>query len=95
MDRSSLYPGRSPPLPLVAAVEPAEPRKKKLYIEDIDKVRIEYDKQSDTLYIHFADPDEEAEEAFMTEEDIIVRVKDGKLLTITVMGFSEKTGYQC
>ncbi len=74
---------------------PAEPRPRRLVVEDPHRIRVEYDRNTDTLYVYFADPEEEADEAFMTEEDVIVRVKGNRLLAITVTGFSEKTGYQC
>jgi uncharacterized protein YuzE len=73
----------------------AERRPRRVCIEDIEKVWFEYDKQSDILYIHFADPEEEAEEAIMTENEIVFRIKDGKLLGMTIMEFSRKSGYQC
>jgi len=73
----------------------AERRPRRVYIEDIEKVWLEYDKQSDILYIHFADPEEEAEEAIMTENEIVFRIKDGKLLGMTILEFSRKSGYQC
>ncbi|WP_317896468.1 DUF2283 domain-containing protein [Pyrofollis japonicus] len=64
-----------------------EKRPKKLCIKDIEKLYIEYDKQSDTLYIHFADPEEEAEEAMLIGDNIVVRIRDGEILGITVMEF--------
>ncbi len=68
-------------------------RRKRFCIDDIEKAWIEYDRQSDILYIHFADPDEEAEEAIMTENDIVFRVKGDRVLSMMIMGFSEKTSY--
>ena len=73
----------------------AERRPRRLYIEDVEKITLEYDKQSDILYIHFTEGDEEADEAFMTENDIVVRVKGDRILDIMVMEFSRKSGYQC
>ncbi len=69
--------------------------KKKYYIDDVEKIVFEYDKQSDILYIHFADPSEDAEEALMTENEIIIRIKDGRILSMTILDFSKKSGYQC
>lgn len=65
------------------------------YIDSVEKIMLEYDAYTDTLYIHFADPSEEAEEAVMTENDIIVRLKNNRILGITIADFSKKIGYQC
>lgn len=73
----------------------AEKRPRRAYIEDLEKVWIEYDKQADILYIHFADIDEEADEDLMTENEIVFRLKGGKLLSMMVLDFSRKTGYEC
>jgi len=70
-----------------------EQKPRRLYIEDIEKIYLEYDKQSDVLYIHFGE-EEEADEAIMTENDIIIRIKGDKILGITVMDFTHKTGYE-
>ncbi|KSW12246.1 hypothetical protein CF15_05700 [Pyrodictium occultum] len=75
-------------------MELEEPRKRRYCIEDIERVWIEYDRQSDILYIHFGDIDEEAEEAILTENDIVFRVKSGKLLTMSIMDFSRKAGLE-
>jgi len=64
-----------------------ERRPRRLFIRDIEKIRIEYDKQSDTLYIHFTDPSEEAEEAILVGDNIVVRIKGDEVLGITVMEF--------
>ncbi len=69
--------------------------KKKYYIDDVEKIVFEYDKQSDILYIHFADPSEDAEEALMTENEIIIRIKGERILSMTILDFSKKSGYQC
>ncbi len=65
----------------------AERRPRKLFIRDIEKMRIEYDKQSDTLYIHFTEPEEEAEEAILVGDNIVVRIRGDEVLGITVMEF--------
>lgn len=69
--------------------------KKRYYIEDVEKIVFEYDKQSDILYIHFTDPSEDAEEALMTENEIIIRIKGERILSMTILDFSKKSGYQC
>lgn len=61
-------------------------------IRDLDKIWIEYDKQNDILYINFGYDIEDADEEFLSGEDIVVRIKDGRVVGITIMNFSEKTG---
>ncbi|MEB3816991.1 MAG: DUF2283 domain-containing protein [Desulfurococcales archaeon] len=63
---------------------------RKLCIEDIDKLWIEYDRHNDILYINFGR--EEADESIMVEDDVIVRLKEGKLVGIVVSNFSKKVG---
>ncbi|ABM81015.1 DUF2283 domain-containing protein [Hyperthermus butylicus] len=72
----------------------AERRPKQYYVEDIERLWIEYDRQTDTLYIYFADKNEEPEEALLVGEDIIVGVKGDKLLSITVNEFSRRIGLE-
>ncbi|WFO75430.1 DUF2283 domain-containing protein [Desulfurococcaceae archaeon MEX13E-LK6-19] len=67
-------------------------QEKEYRIKDLDKIWIEYDKQNDILYINFGYDIEDADEEFLSGEDIIVRIKDGRVVSITIMNFSEKTG---
>jgi uncharacterized protein YuzE len=62
--------------------------RRSLKIEDINNMWIEYDRQTDTLYIYFGK--EEAEESFMLEDNIIVLVKDDKLLGVIINDFSSR-----
>lgn len=71
-----------------------EIRRKSFCIEDVEKIWLEYDKQSDVLYIHFGDINEEADEAILTENDVIIRVKGNKILTMTIMEFSRRAGLE-
>ncbi len=66
----------------------------KMYsIKDLDKIWIEYDKQNDILYINFGYDIEEADEEFLSkDEDIVVRIKDGRVVSIMIMNFSGKAG---
>ncbi len=61
-------------------------------ISDLDKIWIEYDRQNDILYINFGYDIEDADEEFLSGEDIIVRIKAGRVVSITIMNFSEKAG---
>ncbi|MCD6488348.1 MAG: DUF2283 domain-containing protein [Desulfurococcales archaeon] len=59
-------------------------------IADIDKIWIEYDRQNDILYINFGYDIEDADEEVLSGEDIIVRIKHGRVVSLTIMNFSEK-----
>ncbi len=66
--------------------------KKTYTIGDLDKIWLEYDKQNDILYINFGYDIEDADEEFLSGEDIVVRIKEGRVVSLMVMNFSEKTG---
>ncbi len=71
----------------------SKPEAKMYSIKDLDKIWIEYDKQNDILYINFGYDIEEADEEFLSkDEDIIVRIKDGRVVSIMIMNFSGKAG---
>ncbi len=61
-------------------------------IRDLDKIWMEYDRQNDILYINFGYDIEDADEEFLSGQDIVVRIKNGRVVSITIMNFSEKAG---
>jgi uncharacterized protein YuzE len=65
-------------------------RARRLIVEDIDKLWIEYDKQNDILYINIGL--EEADESIMLDNDIIIRLRGDKLVGIVVNDFSKRAG---
>ncbi len=67
----------------------AEKRPRQYCIRDIERMWVEYDKNTDTLYIYFADKNVEPEEAILVGDNIIVGVKDGELISITINEFSK------
>ena len=71
-----------------------EEKPNQYYVEDIEKLWIEYDHQTDTLYIYFADKNEEPEEALLVGENVIVGLKDNRLLSITINEFSRRIGLE-
>ena len=50
---------------------------------------VAYDREADVLYISFG-PDREADEAMLTDEDIIIRYRKGEMVGLTVLHFSER-----
>ncbi|QOR95097.1 DUF2283 domain-containing protein [Thermosphaera chiliense] len=54
---------------------------------------IEYDKQNDILYLNFATEIGDADEEVLSEDgDVVFRLKEGRLVSIMVLNFSEKIG---
>ncbi len=70
----------------------SEEAREELKIGDIHNIWLEYDKQTDILYINFGTDIEDADESVMVDDDIIVRIKNGRVVSITIMNFSEKAG---
>lgn len=65
-----------------------------LVLEDIDKVRVDYDRATDTLVITFGEGSEEAEEAILTENDVGYRIKGGRVVEITVFNLLKRLGLE-
>lgn len=62
------------------------------FVKDLNRLWIEYDKQNDILYLNFGEEVEEADEEILVDEDVAIRVKDKRIVSIMVMNFSEKLG---
>jgi uncharacterized protein YuzE len=63
-----------------------------LPIADIKNIWFEYDSRNDILYINFGYDVEEADEEILLENDIVVRLKGGSIIGMTVFDFSKKIG---
>ncbi|MEM1620058.1 MAG: DUF2283 domain-containing protein [Fervidicoccaceae archaeon] len=57
---------------------------------ELAEVRIEYDPQSDVLYIDFAPDSEEASEEELIGDDVVARLREGVLVGLTVLDFSRR-----
>ncbi len=62
----------------------------RLTIEDVKSMWIEYDRQSDTLYIGFGS--EESEESYLLDNGVIVNYKGDKLISIVIEDLSRRLG---
>ena len=69
--------------------------KRNLEISDASKIWFEYDRQNDILYINFGYDVEDADESIMVDEDVVLRIKNDKLVSITVFDFLKKIGLSC
>lgn len=54
-----------------------------------EKIDVEYDERGDALYIGFS-PDTFADDSELTDNDVVVRYKDDKIIGLTVLHFSER-----
>ncbi|HDD26855.1 MAG TPA: DUF2283 domain-containing protein [Acidilobales archaeon] len=59
-------------------------------VATLDKIWFEYDKQNDILYINFGYDIEDADESILTEDNIVIRIKDGKVVSLTVFDFLKR-----
>ena len=68
--------------------------RRELLIGDLSNIWFEYDQQNDILYINFGYDIEDADESFLTENDVAVRIKGGRVVSLTVFDFMKKIGAQ-
>lgn len=59
---------------------------------DVGDLKFRYEVQTDILYVDFGLEDEEAEEAFLLGDNVVLRIKGNRLLGITVMNFTKVIG---
>ena len=65
---------------------------KRYMIADVEKIWFEYDQQNDILYINFGLDVEDADESFLTEDNIVVRIKNNTVVGLTVFDFMKRIG---
>ena len=56
---------------------------------NVPKPRLDYDPEGDVLYISFGEP-QAADDAHVTDDDIIVRTRAGKIVGITILDASAR-----
>jgi uncharacterized protein YuzE len=52
-------------------------------------VNLNYDPEGDVLYINFGQP-QEADDAEITDEGVVIRLREGKIVGFTVLNAKEK-----
>jgi len=65
-----------------------------LKIGDVNNVWFEYDRQNDILYINFGYDIEDADESILTENDVVVRIKNGRVVSLTVFDFAKRVNLE-
>lgn len=50
----------------------------------LERVKLDYDADSDVLYIYFGQP-EPADDSDVTDEGVVVRTRDGKIVGLTIL----------
>ncbi|GAB6148628.1 DUF2283 domain-containing protein [Stetteria hydrogenophila] len=63
-----------------------------LRVANLREVWIEYDRVSDTIYVHFGR--EEAEEAIMVDDDVIAYVTGDRLVGLAFLNASRRLGLE-
>jgi len=54
-----------------------------------ERVDVEYDERGDTLYIAFS-PNTVADDSELTDNDVLIRYNDNKIVGLTILHFSER-----
>jgi len=52
-------------------------------------IEVDYDPKGDVLYISFGKP-QEADDSDVTEEGVIIRLKEGKIVGLTILNASKR-----
>ena len=55
----------------------------------IDQTKLSYDQEGDVLYISFGEP-QEADDSDLTDEGVIVRLRDGRIVGLTILNATKK-----
>jgi uncharacterized protein YuzE len=55
----------------------------------LDKVKMDYDPEGDVLYINFGQP-QPADDSDITDEGIIVRLREGKIVGLSILNAGSK-----
>lgn len=55
----------------------------------LPKVKMNYDPEGDVLYINFGKP-EAADDSDITDEGVVVRLGDGKIVGLTILNATKK-----
>jgi len=66
--------------------------KEEYKLGNVEDLWLEYDRQNDVLYLNFSANVEDADEEVLVGEDVVLRIKDGRVISITIMKFLEKLG---
>lgn len=54
-----------------------------------ERIDVEYDERGDALYIAFS-PETVANDSELTDNDMLLRYKDNKIIGLTILHFSER-----
>lgn len=50
----------------------------------VDQIKLDYDEEGDVLYISFGQP-EPADDADVTDQGVIIRLREGKIVGLTIL----------
>ncbi len=60
-----------------------------------NKIFLHYDDEADVLYVNFNDKPVEADDSELTEDGLIIRYRDGKLVGVTMLNARNKATIRC
>jgi len=55
----------------------------------LDRVKLNYDSEGDVLYINFGEP-QPADDSDVTDEGVIVRLREGKIVGLSILNAGKK-----
>jgi len=55
----------------------------------LEKVKLNYDSEGDVLYINFGEP-QPADDSDITDEGVIVRLREGKIVGLSILNAGKK-----
>lgn len=55
-----------------------------------NKIFLHYDDEADVLYVNFGDKPVEAEDSKLTDDNLIVRYRDGRVIGVTMLNAGTK-----
>ena len=55
----------------------------------VDHIKMNYDPEGDVLYIHFGEA-QPADDSDITDEGVVVRLRDGKIVGLSILNAREK-----
>jgi uncharacterized protein YuzE len=81
---------QAPPISSAVAHNEGRPMTKKVTkVQQPRKINLNYDPEGDVLYINFGQP-QPADDADITDEGVIIRLREGKIVGFTVLNAKEK-----
>lgn len=56
---------------------------------EIEKVKVDYDRDGDVLYIYFGKP-QPADDSYVTDEGVVIRTRQERIVGLTILNARER-----